>query len=374
MGKSKVTLSPEDAEEFTASLGQILGGGWRQIQLAHSMGVPQALGLGLDEWVQGRLGGYVRMKPLDRREAVKELAASGVESQRLIGRILGVDESTVRSDLDAIRQDAEAAEQPAGNPAVPDDAQDSDQPVLDERADNPAVPPDAADDVAQTDSADGADATVDAPATLIAPDAPRSPDPIAGFVLGDFRKVAEADLADDSVDLIFTDPPYDRRSLPLYGDLAKIAGRVLKPGGSLVCYLGQYQMREVLETVSPALRFWWPLAIVHQGKQLARMREYGVIVGWKPLLWFVKGTRGDKQTFINDIVFSQPLKDGHRWQQGAVEAEYFIDKLCPPDGFVFDPFCGAGTTAIAAAATGRRFLTCDIDEEALSVARGRAIA
>ena len=43
-------------------------------------------------------------------------------------------------------------------------------------------------------------------------------------------------ISDNSIDLIFTDPPDDEASLSLYADLAKLADRVLKPGGSLVTY------------------------------------------------------------------------------------------------------------------------------------------
>jgi 16S rRNA G966 N2-methylase RsmD len=31
------------------------------------------------------------------------------------------------------------------------------------------------------------------------------------------------EIADKSIDLIFTDPPYSEESVPLYGDLAKLA-------------------------------------------------------------------------------------------------------------------------------------------------------
>ena len=36
-------------------------------------------------------------------------------------------------------------------------------------------------------------------------------------------------IADNSIDLILTDPPYNEESIPLYGELAKLAQRVLKP-------------------------------------------------------------------------------------------------------------------------------------------------
>src|SRR5205814_2191015 len=40
-------------------------------------------------------------------------------------------------------------------------------------------------------------------------------------------------IPDNSIDLIFTDPPYDRDSLSLYEWLAEFAARALKPGGFL---------------------------------------------------------------------------------------------------------------------------------------------
>jgi len=42
-----------------------------------------------------------------------------------------------------------------------------------------------------------------------------------------------------------------------------------------------------------------------------------------------------------------------------------------PDGLVFDPFCGAGTTGVAALITGRRFVGIDLDEQYLTVANKR---
>ena len=190
-----------------------------------------------------------------------------------------------------------------------------------------------------------------------------------GIKLGDFRRVAET-IEGDSVDLIFTDPPYDRESLPLYEDLAQIGARVLVPGGSLICYLGQYQIHEVLERMVDHVRLWWTLAVIHTG-QKARMREYGVVVHWKPLLWFVKGTRAEKETFVDDLVMSEQEKTCHEWQQSLKEASYYIGKLCPKNGLTFDPFCGGGTTAVAAKALKRRWLTCDSDEPAVILARER---
>jgi hypothetical protein len=152
-----------------------------------------------------------------------------------------------------------------------------------------------------------------------------------------FRDVAKS-LPDSSVDLIFTDPPYGRESVPLYHDLGAIAARVLQPGGSLVTYLGQSSLPDVVNALTPHLRYWWTMSVIHTGA-LNRMREYGVVNRCKLLLWFVKGTRGDKQTFIEDCTLSAREKDHHDWQQSIIEAGYCIEKLTPKNGLVFDPFC-----------------------------------
>jgi len=67
--------------------------------------------------------------------------------------------------------------------------------------------------------------------------APPLPDGVE-LRIGDCR-VALADILDNSVALILTDPPYGKDAEPLYEWLAKFAARVLIPGGSLICYTGQ---------------------------------------------------------------------------------------------------------------------------------------
>ena len=48
---------------------------------------------------------------------------------------------------------------------------------------------------------------------------------------GSFQDVAKS-MDDESVELIFADPPWDSESVGLYEDLAAIVGRVLIPGGA----------------------------------------------------------------------------------------------------------------------------------------------
>jgi 16S rRNA G966 N2-methylase RsmD len=168
------------------------------------------------------------------------------------------------------------------------------------------------------------------------------------------------ELGDNSVDLIFTDPPYDDKSVPLFDQAGEVAARVLKPGGSLVTYCGNAQCIKAANALSSHLRFWQPLCCLHSGP-FSRLTEYGVIARFKPMLWFVKGTRSDKHTFIENGVTGQREKDHHEWQQAEAEAAYFIEALSPKGGLVVDFFAGSGTTIVAAQRLGRNAIGYEID-------------
>lgn len=332
-------MNREDAEEFTQSLGQIVGGSWRQIVLAKRLGVPQALGLDVDEWVNQRLGGYVRMTVEDRRKAVAELAAEG-NSVRAIADIVGVRSSTVHRDLN-----------------VPNGTKKGD---LDgETVPNGTAPLDAVAALAVTADDDLRDARQSkrVQAANILKDA--KPVDCENIIVGDFRDFAIR-IPDDSVDLVFTDPPYDRDSISLYDAAAKEASRILKPGGSFIAYGGQYLLPEILAGCGRHLRLWWVNACLHGG-QLARMTEYGIVVHWKPMVWFVKGSRGDKETFVDDAIGGDREKQWHPWQQSEKQAAYYIEKLTHADGLVVDFFLGGGTTAIAAESLRRRWIGFEKD-------------
>ena len=193
---------------------------------------------------------------------------------------------------------------------------------------------------------------------------------VGGLYLGDFREIGHK-IPDESVDLIFTDPPYDRKAIELYYGLGEFAARVLRPGGSLISYVGQIQLPDALHFLSAHLRYWWTCSCYHSGPQLLRMNEYGIVNGWKPIVWFVKETRGDKTTFINDVATGSREKSHHDWQQSEAEARYFIELLTEKDGFVVDPFCGGGTTPAACIGLGRKWSAFEIDEGNLARASER---
>lgn len=117
------------------------------------------------------------------------------------------------------------------------------------------------------------------------------------LIHGDVQEMAE--VPDDAVDLIVTDPPFnigvkygtafkDRRSPSLYGawtgEWLRECLRVLKPGGQLYSLMPLKWMPMWITYVPE------PFHILAWCKTMAHLhREKTYIRAWEPVLWLVKG-------------------------------------------------------------------------------------
>ena len=191
---------------------------------------------------------------------------------------------------------------------------------------------------------------------------------------GDFRSVASG-IQDNSIDMIFTDPPYiTDDSLELYEGLSELGNRVLKDGGSCLCYVTQTMLHQVLDVMSNNLDYYWIISIKHgdggRGRRIGRHGR-GVFVEWKPILWFMKGKR-QRREFVGDFVFStQPDKLLHEWEQSEKESDYYISHLTNVGETILDPMMGSGTTGVSALKCNRDFIGIEIAKRTFDIAQAR---
>jgi hypothetical protein len=216
-------------------------------------------------------------------------------------------------------------------------------------------------------------------AVPIAHQVEQSGNPKVQLYHSDFRQLNDGQIAPGSVNIIFTSPPDDRESLSAYQDLAKFSHKWLKEGGSLVTYASHWALPTVIDCMrSNNLQYWWIICVKNTGSS-TRIHKYKVRIGWKPLLWFVRGPVAQPTSMINDIhdfILSNPPEDSklmHEWEQSTVEASYIIENLSVEHELVVDPMLGYGSTGVAAVRLNRRFIGSEIDLNYYTTAADRIL-
>jgi len=191
---------------------------------------------------------------------------------------------------------------------------------------------------------------------------------------GDFQTVT-ADMPPESVDLIFTDPPYGRDWLGLWDDLGLAAARLLKPDGLLVAFTGKLHFPYCMEALSANLTYHWLCSVGYEGagRTVFGVRFWGQ---WRPLLVFRKGeVRKHRYAFDfqHQPVSAAADQSLHPWAQSDFAASYYIGALSEPGDTVLDPMCGTGTFVRTAAALGRRGIGIEADAIRFEVCKGLSV-
>lgn len=172
-------------------------------------------------------------------------------------------------------------------------------------------------------------------------------------------------------DYIITDPPYPKEYLDLWDVLAKRSNEWLEDGGMLIAMSGHLYLDEIYKKLSEYMEYYWTGCYLTPG-QSTPLRTRKVNTFWKPLLFFCK--KNDKYTGkgFGDVFKSvSPEKELHDWGQSVSGMYDIISKVCLPGQSIFDPFCGAGSTGVAAIKHGCLFYGLDIEETNVNISRKR---
>ena len=217
-------------------------------------------------------------------------------------------------------------------------------------------------------------------------------------------------LPEQSVDLLLSDLPYnstacdwDRYVVPLEAFWRHVK-RVMKPRGAVVLTGSQPFTSKLVMSNEAWFRYEWvwhkSLATGYLNANRIPMKAHENILVFydaagtynpqktsgKPYAatsGSVGGTVRDKtvggwltlntgERFPRTVLdFDSTLATVHPTQKPTALFEYLIRTYTDPGAVVVDPFAGSGTTAVAAANTGRHFICGDISQEYVDIARWR---
>ncbi|QNN23517.1 hypothetical protein HED60_14950 [Planctomycetales bacterium ZRK34] len=194
-------------------------------------------------------------------------------------------------------------------------------------------------------------------------------------------------IPDGTVDAVIVDPPFgiryrgqNNRQRALLNDEQPFvwflpeAYRVLRPGGSLICFC-QWRVMEDFRRPIQLAGFRIMNCLIwdkghggmgHTGCQFAPRHE---------VAWFaIKGRfrfPGRRPADVLPHRIVPPKRRIHSTQKPLSLMTDLIDSVTKPDELIYDPCCGSGSTVVAAVATGRRAIGMDLDAEHVAAARHR---
>lgn len=170
-------------------------------------------------------------------------------------------------------------------------------------------------------------------------------------------------------DFIITDPPYPKEYLHLWDELGRRAVEWLKDGGLLIAMSGQSYVNEIYKMLDKHLKYYWTASYLTPG-QPTPLRQVNVNSTWKPLLIYSKGKYTGK--IFGDVFVSEGNdKSLHKWGQSESGMTSIIKGIVLPGQSILDPFCGAGTTLVAAIKHNCFATGIELDEQNVNIAKGR---
>lgn len=201
------------------------------------------------------------------------------------------------------------------------------------------------------------------------------------IIHGDCNAILK-ELPPESVDLVLTDPPYgvrykDRAGRSIANDdcldtvLSSFAElyRVLKPNTLCVSFYGWNRVDEFFSAWRAA--GFRPVGHIVWHKSYASSRRY-LRAHHEQAYVLAKGRPLKPREPLGDVrAWSYSGNRAHPTEKAVSVLAPLIESFSQPGALVLDPFSGSGSTAVAAALSGRRYMGIELEERYCEVARRR---
>jgi DNA modification methylase len=186
------------------------------------------------------------------------------------------------------------------------------------------------------------------------------------------------------VDAVVTDPPYGigfkyeshddtpKEYGPWLWSVLELAEGLCTEGSPVFVWQAMLNVRHFSE--------WFPREwrIFAAAKNFVQMRptamQYAhdpVVVWWTPGKPWAAGTASRDFHVANTApVIADPsnIERGHPCPRPLDQVQHIVEQWCRPGGNVLDPFMGSGTTGVACARLGRRFIGVEIEPKCFDIA------
>jgi site-specific DNA-methyltransferase (adenine-specific)/modification methylase len=185
-------------------------------------------------------------------------------------------------------------------------------------------------------------------------------------------------LGDNSVDYVFTSPPYNRKRNDKYAhyddciedyllflqNIASESLRVARKHVFINVMKNYYNAPEVYRFLGAMAEhmvelFVWEKSnpLPASGFSITNAYEFILVLGQTPLKSNHTYTKNHLTTSVGTSF------EGHNAVMKTEVAEFFIRHFTREGEVVYDPFMGVGTTAVVCKSMGRRFVGSEISEE-----------
>lgn len=227
---------------------------------------------------------------------------------------------------------------------------------------------------------------------------------------GDCLKVMQL-IPDNSVDCIITDPPYNlgqfmhKRNTNLvkmrenqfayagwdnynYEEwkesmkaFLKECKRILKKKGTLIVFMAIIKISDIIELAEEYGFYYKTTGIWHKKNPMPRNMKIQFVNSTECWIYFINdGTSGTfnnngrvKHDFLESAVcpISEKKHGKHPTQKPISIMKELIEAVTNLGDMVLDPFMGSGSTCVAAALTGRKYLGIELNKEYYKIAKLR---
>lgn len=346
-----LTLSAEDAEEYSQSLAQIGEGWWRQVAWAFRQGIPEALEMSRRDWAE-KYHGYFKMAIPERQDAVAELAAEGMNNSQ-IADTLGVDEGTVRNDRKAGSEDSELEPQRGLSSQVIESSEDADSEDSEQQFDEPLWP-----------DVESADAELEPEKEPESEPQPLTPAEPGWHKLGDHLLYCgdstdkEFIIACQGAAFAFADPPYNAGKAEWDQDFVWRHDYITEAAGIAAVTPGIASLAGFLATSE--MPYQWSMAAEITNGMTRGALGFG---NWIFVALFSTGSlyRKAKDHYRIPAATGDDQGGSHASRKPIRLLTHLIELFTSKGDTVIDPFLGSGTTLIAADRTGRRCIGAELD-------------